>query len=74
VGPRAGLDVVDKFLTPTGNRSADVQPVSRRYTDWAIYKWALKETRCDDVSCICLPKDVVQGRDLVNMVINLRVA
>jgi hypothetical protein len=38
VGPRADLKAVGKrkHLAPTGNRTQAVQPVARRYTDWAI--------------------------------------
>jgi hypothetical protein len=33
VGPRTGLDVVEKSLDPTGNQTLAVQPIARRYTD-----------------------------------------
>jgi hypothetical protein len=33
VGPRAGLDVVEKSLAPARNRTPVFQPVARRYTD-----------------------------------------
>jgi hypothetical protein len=36
VGPRAGLDTVDKSLDPTRIRTPVAQAVTRRYTDWAI--------------------------------------
>jgi hypothetical protein len=38
VGPRAGLDAMEKreAVAPARNRTRTVQPVSRRYTDWAI--------------------------------------
>jgi hypothetical protein len=33
-GPKAGIDSVKrKSLTPAGNRSADIQPLPRCYTD-----------------------------------------
>jgi hypothetical protein len=33
---RSGRYGEDKNLVPTGNRTPAVQPVARRYTDWAI--------------------------------------
>jgi hypothetical protein len=33
VGPRAGLDAVQKTLEPAWNRNPAFQPVARRYTD-----------------------------------------
>jgi hypothetical protein len=36
VGPKTGLDDVEKILDPTGTRNSDpsvVQPVASRYTD-----------------------------------------
>jgi hypothetical protein len=38
VGPKGGLDAVgeEKNPVPARNRTLAVQPVARRYTDWAI--------------------------------------
>jgi hypothetical protein len=39
VGPRAGLDDVEKILAPYRDSNSDplvVQPVASRYTDYAI--------------------------------------
>jgi hypothetical protein len=37
VGPRAAMHAVgENSLAPAGNRTPDVQPVARRYTDWAM--------------------------------------
>jgi hypothetical protein len=36
VGPRAGLDGCGKSLPQPGFDPRTVQPVARRYTDWAI--------------------------------------
>ena len=36
VGPRAGLDGYGKSRTPPGFNPRTVQPVTSRYTDWAI--------------------------------------
>jgi hypothetical protein len=36
VGPRAGLDAVEKSLVPVRNRALTVQCSARRYTDWVI--------------------------------------
>jgi hypothetical protein len=37
VGPRGGLDVVEKRKSYTvGNRNRAIQPIALRYTDWAI--------------------------------------
>jgi hypothetical protein len=39
VGPRTGLDELEKIVNHTGTRNSNpfvIQPVGRRYTDWAI--------------------------------------
>jgi hypothetical protein len=37
VGPRAGLDAVEKNLALAGNRTPAIQHVARRYNDRAIW-------------------------------------
>jgi hypothetical protein len=57
VGPRAGLDTVEKrkSLTPVGNRTPVVQPVaySSRYTDWPIPAPKLEVHGSGIYKCTC---------------------